>query len=76
MEETNRKLIGSIVGLIIFILCIAALTMAYYRWRSPNKNIEVGIHDGGIKYVYSANNNLLSSNTLAPVTNYNTLSNS
>ncbi|MEE3343863.1 MAG: InlB B-repeat-containing protein [Bacilli bacterium] len=76
MNEDRRKIIGTIIGIIIFILCIASLSIAYYRWRSPNKNIEVGIHDGGIKYVYSANNNLLTSTTLAPVTNYNNLSNS
>lgn len=76
MEDSQRKIIGSVIGLIVFIMCIASLTFAYYSWRSANKIVDMGIHDGGIKYVYSNTNNLLTSNSIDPVTTYNNLSNS
>ncbi|MBR3162024.1 MAG: hypothetical protein IKF19_04765, partial [Bacilli bacterium] len=75
MNDGKRKIIGSIIGLIVFIICIASLTLAFYRWRSPDKDVDVGLHEGGIKYVYS-NNNILTSNSLAPVTTYTNVSSS
>ena len=69
MEETKRKTLGSIIGIVIFIACLFSITYAFYKWRSDNTNVDIGVHAGGLKFVYSQNN-ILSSTTLSPVTDY------
>lgn len=69
MEETKRKTLGSIIGIVIFIVCLFSITYAFYKWRSDNTNVDIGVHAGGLKFVYSQNN-ILSSTTLSPVTDY------
>ncbi len=69
MNEFRRKTLGSIIGIIVFIVCLFSITYAFYKWKSNNTNIDIGVHAGGLKFVYSKNN-ILSSTTLSPVTDY------
>ena len=69
MKESKRKLFGTIVGIIVFILCLLSLTFAYYVWKSANTNVDVGIHDGGLKYVYKSSANIEGAN-LSPILDY------
>ena len=69
MNETKRKTLGSVVGLVFFVACLLSITYAFYKWRSNNTNVDIGVHAGGLKFVYS-NNNILSSTTLSPVKDY------
>ena len=69
MDNSKRKVFGSILGIIIFIICIMSLSYAWYRWRSANTDVDIGIHEGGLKFVYS-NNNILESSNLSPVLDY------
>ena len=69
MGNSKRKVLGSVLGIIIFIICILSLSYAWYRWRSANTDVDIGIHEGGLKFVYS-NNNILESSTLSPILDY------
>ena len=69
MGEGKRKLFGTIVGVIVFILCLLSLTFAYYVWKSANTNVDVGIHDGGLKYVYKKSASIEGAN-LTPILDY------
>ena len=69
MNDNNRKVFGSIIGIVIFIFCLFSVTYAFYKWKSNNTNVDIGVHAGGLKFVYS-NNNILSSTTLSPVMDY------
>ena len=69
MNETKRKTLGSIVGIVFFVACLLSITYAFYKWRSNNTDVDIGVHAGGLKFVYS-NNNILSSSTLSPVMDY------
>ena len=69
MDNSKRKVLGSVLGIIIFIICILSLSYAWYRWRSANTDVDIGIHEGGLKFVYS-NNNILESSTLSPILDY------
>ena len=69
MGEGKRKLFGTIVGVIVFILCLLSLTFAYYVWKSANTNVDVGIHDGGLKYVYKKSASIEGAN-LSPILDY------
>ena len=69
MDNSKRKVLGSVLGIIIFIICIMSLSYAWYRWRSANTDVDIGIHEGGLKFVYS-NNNILESSNLSPILDY------
>ena len=69
LDNNKRKVLGSVLGIIIFIICIMSLSYAWYRWRSANTNVDIGIHEGGLKFVYS-NNNILESSNLSPILDY------
>ena len=42
----NRKVIGTIIGLIIFISCAFYFTYAFYQWKSGNSDVNLTIKDG------------------------------
>ena len=69
MVEKRRKLWGTIVGVVFFIVCMFSLTFAYYAWKSANTNVDVGIHDGGLKYVYKKSASIEGAN-LSPILDY------
>ena len=69
MVEKRRKLWGTIVGVIFFIFCMFSLSFAYYVWKSDNTNVDVGIHDGGLKYVYKKSASIEGAN-LSPILDY------
>ena len=69
MDNSKRKVLGSILGIIIFIICILSLSYAWYRWRSANTDVDIGIHEGGLKFVYS-DSNILESSNLSPILDY------
>ena len=69
MVEKRRKLWGTIVGVVFFIVCMFSLTFAYYVWKSANTNVDVGIHDGGLKYVYKKSASIEGAN-LSPILDY------
>ena len=41
----NRKVIGTIIGLIIFISCAFYFTYAFYQWKSGNSDVNLTIKD-------------------------------
>ena len=41
----NRKVIGTIIGLIIFISCAFYFTYAFYQWKSSNSDVNLTIKD-------------------------------
>ena len=69
MVEKRRKLWGTIVGFIFFVFCMFSLSFAYYVWKSDNTNVDVGIHDGGLKYIYK-NSAAIEGANLSPILSY------
>lgn len=45
----NRKVLGTILGTILFISCLMYFTYAYYVWQSESKVINISITDNGGK---------------------------
>ena len=69
MVEKSRKLWGTVIGIVFFAVCIISLSFAYYVWKSDNTNVDVGIHDGGLKYVYK-NSAAIEGANLSPILDY------
>lgn len=47
----SRKVLGSIVGIIIYAVFIVIFTYAYYNWKSDNANVVLGIKDLSIQCI-------------------------
>ena len=50
----RRKVIGSIIGGVLFIICIAGLSFAYFAWRNPSEeDVAIGftVQDLGGKII-------------------------
>ena len=41
----KRKVIGTVIGIIFFISCLAYFTYAWYEWRSGNNTVNLTIKD-------------------------------
>ncbi|MBQ6476826.1 MAG: InlB B-repeat-containing protein [Bacilli bacterium] len=67
MFSNKRKLIGFIVGLIMFAITVTSLTYAYYQWQSSNTNITFNVDDS---YFYCETDINSSINNLIPVNDY------
>ena len=67
MFSNKRKLIGFIIGLIMFAVTVTSLTYAYYDWQSTNTNITFNVSD----QYFSCETDIDSSiSNLVPVTDY------
>ena len=62
-----RKLIGTILGLILFSITVISITYAYYSWRSSNTDVTFNIDDS---YFYCETNLDSSVSSLAPTNDY------
>ncbi len=68
MEKLDkRKVLGTIVGGIVFLVCILFLTYAYYTWKSGNTNVAINIQDVNLECTPGANVNATG---LGPVFDY------
>lgn len=47
----KRKVIGTVIGLIFFISCLAYFTYAWYEWRSGNNTVNLTIKDASIQCI-------------------------
>ena len=64
----KRKILGAIIGILLFAATVVSFTYAYYSWRSSNTNITFNIND---TYFYCETDIDSSvSSSLAPVTDY------
>lgn len=63
----KRKLIGTIVGCLLFIVCMLAVTYAYYIWRSDNTNVNLTIED--VKFEFLTDSSVNVSN-IGPILDY------
>ena len=45
----KRKIIGTVIGLIFFISCLAYFTYAWYEWRSGNNTVNLTIKDSSVE---------------------------
>ena len=63
----KRKLIGFIIGLVLFSITITSLSYAYYSWKSSNTDITFNINDQYFKCDTDINSSV---SGLAPVTDY------
>ncbi len=67
MFSDKKKLIGFILGLIMFSITVTSLTYAYYSWQSANTDITFNIND---QYFYCETDIDSSINNLSPVLDY------
>lgn len=64
-----RKVIGTIVGSIIFLACIAFFTYAFYNWRSENTLVNLGIQESvDVEFTMGPDVNV---ENIGPVLDYN-----
>ena len=63
----KRKIIGFIVGLILFSITVTSLSYAYYSWQSSNTDITFNIND---QYFYCETDINSSISNLSPVNDY------
>ena len=63
----RRKVIGAILGLILFSITVISITYAYYSWRSSNTDITFSIDDS---YFYCETDIDSSVSSLAPTNDY------
>lgn len=45
----KRKVIGTVIGLVFFISCLAYFTYAWYEWRSGNNTVNLTIKDSSVE---------------------------
>ena len=62
-----RKVLGTIIGGIIFLSCILFFTYAYYNWRSENTTVGFDIEDASLKCISGPSVNV---HNIGPVLNY------
>ena len=65
----NRKVIGTIIGLIIFISCAFYFTYAFYQWKSDNSDVNLTIKDGRDGIVSCTNGPSVDVKNIGPVLN-------
>lgn len=46
----KRKVLGTIIGVLLFVAFIAGISFAYYSWQSVKKSINIGIQDKTIDF--------------------------
>ena len=63
----RRKLLGTIIGIILFMITVISFTYAFYSWRSSDTDVTFNINDS---YFYCETDIDSSVSSLAPVTNY------
>ena len=63
----KRKILGAIIGLIFWSLCVVFFTYAYYDWKSNPTNVVLGIEDLNVDCLVGANVN---ATNIGPVLNY------
>ena len=44
-----RKVVGTVIGIIIFISCAFYFTYAWYQWKSDNSTVDLTIKDGSVE---------------------------
>ena len=44
-----RKVVGTVIGIVIFISCAFYFTYAWYQWRSGNSTVDLTIKDGSVE---------------------------
>lgn len=68
IEQINkRKVIGAVIGTIIFISCILFFTYAYYNWKSENTLVSFDIEEASMECILGPNVN---ATNIGPVLNY------
>ncbi len=63
----KRKIIGFIIGLIMFAATVTSLSYAYYSWSSTNTDITFNLND---QYFYCETDIVSNISNLAPVNDY------
>ena len=67
MKEKNKKLLGTIIGLLLFSITVTFFTYANYAWRSKNTDVTFSIGDS---YFYCESGETIEHTGLAPVLDY------
>ena len=44
-----RKVVGTVIGIVIFISCAFYFTYAWYQWKSGNSTVDLTIKDGSVE---------------------------
>ena len=48
-DINTRKVVGTVIGIVIFISCAFYFTYAWYQWRSGNSTVDLTIKDGSVE---------------------------
>ena len=67
MKIDKRKLLGFIIGVLLFAVSVASLTFAYYNWKSDNTDVSFVMNDS---YFYCESDIEIVTNSLVPVLDY------
>ena len=63
----KRKVLGTIIGVLIWSICVLFFTYAYYEWKSTNTSVVIGIEDVTMKCLPGTDVNV---NNICPVLDY------
>lgn len=63
----KRKLIGTIIGILLFVICIMGMSYAYYSWKSSNTEVSLTIED--VKFDFLTDSSVNASN-IGPILDY------
>lgn len=63
----KRKIIGTIIGVLLFVICMLAATYAYYTWRSANTAVNLTISD--VKFEFTTDSSVNATN-IGPILDY------
>lgn len=63
----KRKVLGTIVGVVVFLVCILFFTYAYYVWKGENVNVAINIQDVSLECTPGAD---IEATGLGPVLDY------
>ena len=44
-----RKVVGTVIGIVIFVSCAFYFTYAWYQWKSGNSTVDLTIKDGSVE---------------------------
>ena len=66
-QVDTRKVIGTVLGTIVFVCCILFFTYAYYNWKSQNTKVAFNVEEAGTKCTLGADVNV---SNIGPVLDY------
>ena len=63
----KRKLLGTIIGILLFALCVTGISYAYYSWKSNETEVSLTIED--VKFEFLTDSSVNATN-IGPILDY------